>query len=158
MNLEERLKILTKEAESEYLNIMGHKPKYKSINLDKAKSRWGCCKHKKDGNHITIASRLVENYSDKEIKTTILHEFIHTEKDCHNHQRWWKFYARKFDQLGYNIQRCSNREEIGEPVEYKYQVKCSKCNTVIKRTKLCKVVQHPEWYRCGVCGGELKRI
>ena len=157
--LNTKLDKLAKEAEKEYVKIIGHKPKYEQISLDNAKSRWGCCKHRGNKHFITIAKRLVENYSDKEIKTTILHEFLHTEKDCHAHDNNWKRKARKFDKLGYNIQRTSNREEPIEQKGYKYQVKCTYCGRVVNRRRLCTIIQHPDWYRCHICKtGTFERI
>lgn len=158
MNLENKLKKLTKEAELEYEHIMGHKPNYNRISLDRAKSRLGLCRHEKWGNYITIATRLVERHSDKEIKDTILHEFLHTEPGCRNHREKWKAYARKFDVLGYHIQRCSNLKETDEEASYKYFVKCSGCGRVVRRRVRCDIIKHPEYWRCGKCGGKFEKM
>ena len=86
-----------------------------SVNY-RAKSRWGQCRHGKDGTHsININAELLDERNDvRGLENTILHELLHTCPGCNNHGEIWKTYAEKVNAAyGYNIKRCSDAYEKG---------------------------------------------
>lgn len=146
----------------EYGNIVEFK-----VNT-RAKKRWGQAKSIPGGYSINISSVLLDERNDVEgLKNTIIHEILHTCKGCQNHGENWKRLAAKVNRAyGYNIKRCSSADEKGvleetrppKPVRTtntNYVVKCDKCGHVYTRTKMSKLIQHPENYRCGCCHGTL---
>lgn len=151
----------------------------------RAKSRWGQCEtvvYNKDWSKkcykISISVlHLDERNSEEGLKNTIIHELLHTCKNCHGHKGEWKRLAEKVRrELGYNIKRCSTADEMGINVGFnetdetynnksskkksanppKYLIVCTHCGYTYPRYKKSAVVQHPERYRCGRCGGKLK--
>ena len=133
----------------------------------RAKNRWGQCKKVPGGFKININADLLNESitkSDEGLINTLIHEILHTCEGCLNHGKKWKDLAFKVNLFyGYNIKRTSSSEEKGVPetlkkVYYKYAVQCTCCNQITKRQKMSKVVSHPEYFRCGLCGGSLKRI
>lgn len=131
----------------------------------RAIKRWGRCRKVVGGYVIEIGSVLLDERNDEHgLKETIFHELLHSCKDCMNHGTNWKRLADKVNMLyGYNIKRCTSAEEVGvqpetRPVkvsEPKYAVRCNECGCVYERTKRSSIIQHPERYRCGRCGGAL---
>lgn len=127
----------------------------------RAIKRWGQCR-KRNGNYtISIASKLLEDSVDiKALETTVLHELLHTVNGCMNHGYNWQNVANKVNsRYGYNIKRTTSNEEKGiERTPYTYMVKCKDCGREIGRYKMSNVIQRPQNYRCGSCGGKLERI
>ena len=127
----------------------------------RAIKRWGQCR-KTNGNYtISIASKLLEdNVDNKALETTVLHELLHTVNGCMNHGHNWQNVANKVNsRYGYNIKRTTSSEEKGiERTPYTYMVKCKDCGCEIGRYKMSNVIQRPQNYRCGCCGGKLERI
>ncbi len=133
----------------------------------RAKSRWGQCRYMNGVYSINISSILLEDdVTDVATKTTIIHEIIHTCKDCMNHGAEWKKYAEIMNRkYGYNIKRCTSADEkhisieIAKP-KYKYTVVCEKCGTKSNYTKLSKLVKliksnpHDSGCRCLRCGND----
>ena len=136
----------------------------------RAKARFGCCKQEKrplgKKRFIIEISERVLCAEEKIIRQIIAHELLHTANGCMNHGAKWKEYAEAMNSaFGYNITRTSTYEKLGlsspEKVSrsesgYKYILKCQECGAEILRKKRCKVVDNPEHYRCGKCGGALK--
>lgn len=132
----------------------------------RAKSRWGQCKRIPGGYSININKILLdERNSEQGLKETIIHELLHSCKGCMNHGTSWKSLAEKVNRAyGYNIKRCSSSEDKGVYEETKhiktrlvnYIIKCDKCGHTYTRTRMSKAVRHPERYRCGCCGGNLR--
>lgn len=143
----------------------------------RAKRRWGQCKSTFVGRNaigervytyaINISSILLDDKTPIEaLQNTIIHEIIHTCPGCLNHGIEWKRRAAKVKkELGYDIQRCSSAEEKGiseSAVEVyrkpKYIVKCKKCGREVGRYKVCDIIKHPQFYRCGICNGDFIRV
>ena len=148
----------------EYGNIINWK-----VNT-RAHRRWGQCKAVTGGYEININKDLLDERNDVQgLKNTIIHELLHSVKGCMNHGENWKNQAEivKYE-LGYDITRCSSAEDKGvvfhtQPTARRasgneYILKCNCCGCEIHRERMSKAVQHPEWYRCGKCGGRLTRI
>ena len=126
----------------------------------RAKSRWGQCRKYLDGYIININIDLLdERNSVRGLEDTILHEIIHTCRDCKGHDQRWKMYAKKInDHFGYNIKRTNSQEDKGVTVrrekEYKHILKCGGCGLIFQRTRASKFVKNPSRFRCGKCGSK----
>ncbi|MDD4377128.1 MAG: SprT-like domain-containing protein [Eubacteriales bacterium] len=142
-------------------------PLANNIVLDRentrAKLRLGSCKKiKKIGKieyHIELSNKL-RKLNDREIKSVIAHELIHTCPDCMNHGIIWKEYSKIANaKLGYNVERCTNIEGLNIDVEekqYKYKIYCENCNFVTYRMKKTRITNSPENYRCPECRGKIE--
>lgn len=125
----------------------------------RAQNRFGCCKYSPFECTIEIAEKLLYA-SEKACRQTLAHEVLHTCYGCRNHGARWKSYAARMNTAyGYNITRVGSCEELGveNTAVVRYILRCEKCGGEIKRTRLSKLVNHPEMYRCK-CGGRLARI
>lgn len=126
----------------------------------RAKRRLGCCIRREGRFTIQVSVRLLENR--ELLRTTLIHELLHTCYGCQNHGKRWKSYAaRAGEALGCPIQRTVQIEGEGEdrlredPV--KYLLVCETCGRQFPRRRMSQVVKNPRRYRCP-CGGILKRI
>lgn len=138
----------------------------------RAKKRWGQCKIIHNSSvwenkifTINISERLLsDNVPDCATKSTIIHELLHTCKDCMDHGEEWQRLAQKVNQKHpeYNIKRTASAAEKGiteiKSPEPKYILKCESCGREIHYTRMTDVVKYPFLYRCGKCKGELERI
>lgn len=146
-------------------NIPLEPEKITNISLNtRAKRCWGQCRHLPNGKYeININADLV-NQSEDGTLNTVIHELLHTLKDTRKHDTNWNRYASIiYNKYGIDIKRTSTSDEKGvERVitkpEYKYILQCNHCNQTIKRQKKSKIVDHPEWFKCGLCGGSFKRV
>ena len=118
----------------------------------RAIQRWGQCK-KRNGNFII-------SISHKALETTVLHELLHTVDGCMNHGNNWQKVANQVNMCyGYNIKRTTSTEEKGiEREPYKYVVKCQNCGIKVGRYKMSSLIQQPQNWKCGCCGGKFERI
>lgn len=127
------------------------------------KSAFGNTCYRKRGDVVTytikIASFLVENGSERGIKSTIAHEFIHTCDGCMNHGALWKRYASMVSDL-YDISRANKMEDKGisqnvantiHNSNIKYIVKCTACNREWKYKRMCKTIQVLDRCSCPYC-------
>lgn len=126
----------------------------------RATSFWGKCHKTKGTFWVEVVEELL-TVKEKDIMNTLVHEVLHTCKDCMNHGPQWKAYANIMNQkYGYNIKRTTSAEEkdiVRTDDDYKYIIQCEKCKTKIHRQKTSRLIQHPNYYRCK-CGGKLNRI
>ena len=132
------------------------------VNM-RAKTRLGRCRKTSKGYLIEINSNLLdESIKELYLKNTIIHELLHTCEGCMNHGTNWKRLADKVNRVyGYNISRVGSlpkEKDVKEIIKPNYIIKCSKCGKTYSRIKKSKLVQHPEHYRCGRCGGKLNLI
>lgn len=139
----------------------------------RAKKRWGQCRRVRGFYYININADLLDESTDLSgLKSTIIHELLHTLPGCLNHGATWNSYASKVNrELGYNIKRCSSDEEKGLSAEMikkrtndelvrkvssiKYIVVCNSCGNKNFYQKRAKVIDYPQLYRCGRCRGKL---
>ena len=117
----------------------------------RAKLRLGQCRRQGDNYTIEISAALLDDR---------VHELLHSCYGCMKHTGRWKAYADRVNAAyGYNIRRCATGEEQPLPQDLmpkaKYLIRCSGCGAEYPRQKMSAVVQHPERYRCGKCGGKL---
>lgn len=168
--LKELFEQVRKEAESIEIPISRNIAEIK-INT-RAKARFGCCRQQNKPlsgkTYVIEISERVLCSEEKNIRQIIAHELLHTCKGCMNHGDKWKTYAQAMNNTwGYNITRTSSYEKLGlQPperrnptaAEYKYVLECQQCGAKILRKKRCKVVENPQHYRCGKCGGSLKLL
>ena len=134
-----------------------------SINY-RATTRWGQCKKRYGLYSININHRILEDDTDvKAVKDTIIHEILHTCPNCWNHGREWQRLANIMNRkYGYEISRTGSCEDFGiDREEYaeshaKYRIVCTSCGNVYRKQRACKVTKHPEYFRCGKCGGSLR--
>ena len=141
----------------------------------RAANRWGQCKKTPNGYIININAVLLDDRNgDEGLINTLYHELLHTCAGCMDHGEKWKRYAAQVKaRLGYNIKRTSSaaeklsaemqteearRESDRRAHSKKYILKCEKCGSELCRATFSKVIQSPELYRCGKCGGEFRRI
>lgn len=135
------------------------------IKINKrAKARVGACKINKERGKVEFLieiSSMVLHCKKEEIETIIIHELLHTCKDCFNHGKKWKEYCLIVkDQLGYEITSTINYEKLGLEKERTkkgtvYVVSCSGCGQEYMRKRICPLVRNPENYKCGKCGKRL---
>lgn len=98
-----------------------------------------------------------------DVKSTIVHELIHTVAGCYNHGPKFQEIARLLSSA-YNIElgTRASKKEMALSEEYriskaKYIIRCKKCGQVITRQRATRLVKYPMTYSCG-CGGDLERI
>ncbi len=132
-----------------------------SVNT-RAASRLGVCKKQGERYVIEIAASLLdEKTPEQTLYDTLLHELLHSCYGCMNHTGRWKAYAERVNAAyGLHISRVTTREESGVPQELekpaKYLMICPSCQTEYLRYRLTEVFKHPERYRCGKCGSNMK--
>ena len=98
-----------------------------------------------------------------DIKSTIVHELIHTVEGCFNHGKEFQSLANWLSRV-YDIElgTRASKKEMALSEEYriakaKYIIRCKKCGQTILRERATCLVKLPMAYSCG-CGGELIRI
>lgn len=96
------------------------------------------------------------------IMTTLVHEILHTCKNCQNHSPEWTRLANIMNKTyGYNVKSHTSAEEKGldkaDLDSYKYCVECVKCHKKHYYARMSNPVKFPDAYQCK-CGGKLKRI
>ncbi len=166
-------------AELEAIGIRCGSVRSWSVNR-RAKSRWGQCRPAARGVFdIEISERLLGDEVDEiAVKTTIIHELLHTVDGCLGHKGKWRLLAelvgREYPQ--YQIKRTSSCEEKGlsqlsqeekpwgeAPLsqaaltrQARYRITCTGCGVQAYRQRASKLIRRPEDFRCGRCGGRLK--
>lgn len=98
-----------------------------------------------------------------DVKSTIVHELIHTVEGCFNHGPKFQEIARILSSA-YDIElgTRASKNEMALSEEYriskaKYIIRCKKCGQTILRERATRIVKLPMTYSCG-CGGDLERI
>lgn len=126
--------------------------------------RLGQCKKRNGRYSIDVSAFMLADGVDKQaLHNVIAHEILHAVDGCFNHGSEWKRAAmvlsRKFPE--YTITRTTSIAATGAVVpkrEYKYILRCETCGALIKRKQMCRVVAHPEYFRCGRCRGRIVRV
>lgn len=151
-------------AECDSLNIPYGNITRVYINT-RAKYRWGQCQYlANDTYEISISEDLLTPDTVSGLKNTIMHEVLHTIKGCMNHGTNWKQWAELVNsQLGYDVKRTNSAAELNvkrEPQtrQIRYKLECTCCGGTVCREKMTRAIKYPQLYKCGKCGGELRRI
>ena len=98
-----------------------------------------------------------------DIKSTIVHELIHTVEGCYNHGQKFQSLANWLGRVyGIELGTRASKKEMALTEEYriakaKYIIRCKKCGQLILRERATRIVKLPMTYSCG-CGGDLVRI
>lgn len=117
---------------------------------------------------IKFNKLFLDSCDETAIKNTIIHELIHSIKNCMNHGAKWQSIVNKVNKFyGYNIQRCQNYKEydiIYEQNKYKvsdkYVIYCNNCDLQARykrKTKLIDFLLYQKsngfnyMYRCPCC-------
>lgn len=159
------LNALANECISELLSIGIPIQTVKNWTVNtRAKSRWGLCRKVGEGVYdISISAQLLDdNVDDMAVKTTIVHELLHTVPGGSGHTGKWKVFAEKVNRLlPYNIKRTTSYKEKGvvdkrKPIERKYAVHCPQCKTTWRRAKRTKLIREPHSFRCLTCGSTIE--
>ena len=131
----------------------------------RAKKRWGLCTRLVDGTFaIEISDRLLEDTIEEDaLYNTVMHEVLHTSKDCLNHGKLWKEHAETINRIyGLNVKRCTSAEEknLQETTDEdtNYIVMCPKCGYQWKYIRLTKCVKNPKRYTHNGCNVSLVRV
>lgn len=114
---------------------------------------------------IELSNQATALEDPKMLGDVIAHELIHTIPGCFNHSPNFKFMAEYARLKGYDVQTRFSYERYGlenpnakKTEDYKYIVECQRCHQQIRRVRMSKLIEHPEQYRCTLCGGTFKRI
>ena len=148
----------------------------------RATRRWGQASKIKGMWEISISDRLLaDDLPDRPAKNVLMHEILHCRWNGGSHIGYWSALAEKVNkELGYSIHSHDSRESLGLPPiseeekkalskRYKgaeirddgrivrYIVECP-CGNRVERSKMSRLIQHPEDYRCRKCGGTFRRV
>ena len=152
--MEKVLERIIKEVKKE-LNTMKISVDYNSkiVVSNKLTRSYGRARKLVDGHQITLSSALFKDL-DK-LKNTLIHEYLHTCKDCMNHGSEWKYYASMMNnQFGYKISRVTPISEVNEDMQMEiistknYCVYCPVCGNEYYYKNKTKAVKNPRLYRC----------
>ena len=127
----------------------------------RAKKRLGRCSKLPNGSYKIALNSAYAKLNPDKAKETIMHELIHSIDGCMNHKDKWQRIAGQVNRkYGYTISRCTDagNEYREQTYERTYKVKCSGCGRETSRERMSKLIQHPEKFRCGICGSSLERI
>ena len=111
-----------------------------------------------------IINELLLNYSDNQIRHTLVHEVAHAMHPQEVHSAAWKRDANALGKKwGLTIERNGKYKDINDELfrrkdaktHYKYEVYCPTCGKSWKYTRMSAVVQNPQKYRCPFDKSEL---
>ena len=143
----------------EYGNIVEVKLNYR------AKNRFGQCRKNNVNNTYSLNfNHLLFNDKTKYdvVMGTIIHEILHTCKDCMTHKGEWKRLANIVNaNTKYNINRTNSYANFGlerpkKEKKHNYVFVCEDCGQVIVRERASKFTKNHHAYRCGKCGGNFR--
>lgn len=105
-----------------------------TFSFDRAKRRFGVCKHRTK--QISISKALTELNEEAEVKDTILHEIAHALAGPRNgHNRVWRM---RCVQVGARPERCYDSVAVIQPA-HKWLGTCPGCKRETKRMKRMKI-------------------
>ena len=150
---------------------------HSQLGMINAKHTLGLCKHRKEfvvkrgfytKNYIYINKAFLTVEDELAIKSVLMHELIHTIRNCDNHGRMFKFYAKKANEdFGVKISTKASdleceafdkgQKDLG--IVPKYEVVCMECGQVTpfyRKNKLCNYLLNdiPNEYYCSKCGNK----
>ena len=119
-----------------------------------------CFTNKNDSGGVEAAIVLNEillNYSDDQIRKTIVHEVAHAVCPLHHHDSYWHEIANTLGaRWGYEIEHYDTDPELCEAIAklklekspYKYELYCPVCGVSYKYKRACEAVRNPSRYWC----------
>lgn len=117
----------------------------------------------KNGKYVPTEIMFSERLFDEEerfILETIHHEMAHylavkRTGVAHQHDYIFKSYAMRLNcPLSASGGKIPDAEKEAE--NYRYVIRCENCKKIVDlKTRRCKIVNHPEHFRCGYCKGKL---
>ena len=160
--MKKSVEILFEETKKEALNI--GLPICTNLTLsvnNKPKKRFGRCTKLSDTNYHIEISGITLTGHEQGIKAIIMHELIHTCKNCMNHGSNFKKYAELVNsKTNYGISRTSSMDSLGVDKNElrknsKWLITCKDCGKEIYKQRTSGVIKYPKNYSCK-CGGKLK--
>lgn len=124
----------------------------------------GKCLYNNDGKQyaIMLSPHLLKMGPDR-IRATLIHEIAHAYNPHDHHGHNWKWLADIVAHR-FGLPDASRLETDPEVLaqcckrkERKYEVKCPCCGATWRRAVECKLIKHPEKFRCGKCNEKLIR-
>ena len=134
-----------------------------TLYVSNAVKEFGRCTRTGSNFEIRI-SKYIMNNPEEDLMQTIVHEVLHSVAGCMNHGAKWKKVADIMNKAkGYNISRLTSISAANLTTEHqavltRYVVACADCGNELYRQRKSKLINYPELYACGACGGELERI
>lgn len=131
----------------------------------RAKNRFGQCRRNNVLNTYELNFNYLifdDNANDDAIMNVLIHEILHTCKDCMTHKGEWKRLANIVNaNTKYNITRTNSYENFGiekpnKEKKHNYVFVCENCGQTFIRERASKFTKNYHAYRCGKCGGELR--
>lgn len=131
----------------------------------RAKNRFGQCRKNNVLNTYSLNFNYLifdDNADDIAIMNTIIHEILHTCKDCMTHKDEWKRLANYVTaNTIYTITRTNSYADFGiekpkREKKHNYVFVCKDCGQIIIRERASKFTKHYDWYKCGKCGGDFR--
>ena len=118
---------------------------------------WGRRTSIKDIGSFSIIIYDHKNRDIKGIKETIIHELIHTLKNCQNHKSEFKWHCEIIQRyLGYSCWSGSHDDvkQVDYKLNnYKHFLICSKCNKILRQSNRMTIkYRKPQNYSCRACG------
>jgi len=100
-------------------------------------------------------NRCMYSRSSKEIRDTLIHEVAHAVEPRDHHGAKWKRAGDKIGKRwGITVTRCGVLTT--KPNEQPYTLCCTRCSKTYKQFRVCRSVEHPHLFTCGVCGAPLR--
>ena len=67
-----------------------------------------------------------------------------------------------WDVSAYNFLHSITAQRICEKIsgkdDYKYLIVCTQCGREVRKNRKSSIVDYPQLWRCGICGGTFKRV
>lgn len=137
-----------------------------SIKKETMYTKFGTKAHFGDLRYENVCIILSKYVTDKEqVRSTLVHEFGHMVTPKEHHSFYWETRANKIgEKWGIECQRLATKEETQSflsniPVKQTkdYTVKCSGCGRLVHRKRMCDIIKHPEFWKCGACGSYFEK-
>ena len=143
--------------------VTGH---VRSITVNpKINYAWGrCIIYNTGACRIEINRKLMRRtVPETSLRDTILHELCHTVENGRGHKNGWRLAAEKIRQsCGISLSTTGTADELqvfeSDHEKAKYVFKCCGCGQIVKKNRRTRFVDHPEFFKCGICGGKFEKI
>lgn len=144
MITQNRLQTLFDEVKNEIKEIVPFSPYiHNTITINHRKTALGTCKRYNYGMFQIGISKYLLKCDEKLIKETLIHELIHTCKNCFNHGYNFIKYAQKVNNmLNYRIVVINRDKQFSEKIQYKYEITCVECGAKFYRHRLPKNINN----------------